>query len=238
MKKKIVILQSNYIPWKGYFDLLYNCDEFIFLDNVQYTKNDWRNRNQLKTKDGLQWLTIPVNYKFSDRPRISDIKVSDKNWGQQHLAKLQECYQEAPHFDSHWLSLMYAEAAGLVSLSEINQFLLQQMLFRLGIHKKLSRSVDYMKLSELDSLDSNERLIRLCELAEAQIYLSGPSAKEYLNESMFKENNIAVAYANYENYPEYRQLHPPFAHQVTMLDLIFNTGADTLKYMKKEKLFL
>lgn len=225
--KKIAILQSNYIPWKGYFDIINQVDEFIFYDDVQYTKNDWRNRNKIKTSNGSLWLTIPVRQENLSQ-KINETKVSQHNWAEKHWKSISLNYSKAPFFHLYKdkLEKFYSEVETPL-LSEINRSAIELINSFLGINTVLTSSSDY-KLIE----GKNERLIDLILQAGGTHYLSGPSAKDYIIEDLFKESGIEVSWMNYSGYPEYPQIHPPFEHAVSVVDLILNTGPDAKKYMK------
>lgn len=233
--KKIVILQSNYIPWKGYFDLMWIADEFIILDDVQYTKNDWRNRNQIKTTHGKKWLTIPVSYKFSDRPLISSINVCQRDWTNEHLTHIKSAYYNATFYHEVMplLESWYNKVKSLKSLSEINLFLLEAITEYLEIDVNITNSKLYISTEELQSLDKNHRLAEICIRANATDYITGPAALSYLKESVFQSCNIKVHVADYNSYAPYPQLHGNFEHHVTILDLIFNLGKSTKDHLRK-----
>lgn len=225
--KKIAILQSNYIPWKGYFDVIGLVDEFIFFDEVQYTKNDWRNRNKVKTPAGSQWITIPV-YQKSLHQKISETRVSNHNWGKKNWNMLTANYGRAPHFKM-FASVFEELYQSLTTplLSEINQAFIKSICNLLSIETKISNSSDYQL-----SGDPTEKLVSLCKQAGATCYLSGPAAKNYLKMNLFEEEHIGLEWMNYENYPEYPQLYPPFVHGVSIVDLLFNTGPSARNFMK------
>jgi hypothetical protein len=229
--KRVAIIQSNYIPWKGYFDIIGMVDEFIIYDEVQYTKNDWRNRNKIKTPAGVQWITIPV-YQKSLNQKISETMVSTHNWGIKNWQTLRSNYGRAPYFKlfAPELEKFYCTSETRM-LSEINTFLLKMICGMIGIGTKISNSADYVLTGE-----PTEKLISLCQQAGAQSYLSGPAAKDYLREELFVHAGIKVEWMDYSGYPEYPQLYPPFAHHVSILDLLFNTGKDALRYMKCGKI--
>jgi hypothetical protein len=228
MTKVLAVIQSNYIPWKGYFDIINMADKFIIHDDVQYTKNDWRNRNKIKTEGGLRWLTIPVSVKGHYGKLIRDIKVTDTRWHKEHWRVLKQQYQRAGCFSEYadWLEELFCDLK-LEYLSEINYKFITEICRELGIETKISWSSDY-ELSD----GKNERLISLCQQVGATEYLSGPAAKDYIDESMFEAAGIKVSWMDYSGYPEYPQLFPPFEHGVSILDLILNMGRDASKYMK------
>lgn len=229
MGKKIAILQSNYIPWKGYFDLIHRVDEFILYDDMQYTRRDWRNRNLIKTKDGTKWLTIPVEVKGKYDQKIKDTKITGKGWAKDHWKTIQHSYSGAKHFGTYkpFLEKAYAECEGEEYLSRVNHKFLTLLCDLLGIKTKITWSMDY-ELVE----GKTERLVGLCKSAGADHYLSGPAAKDYIVDSLFQEAGVKLEYMDYSGYPEYHQLHGSFEHGVTVLDLIFNEGPDAVKFMK------
>ena len=229
--KKIAILQSNYIPWKGYFDIMGSVDEFIIYDEMQYTKNDWRNRNKIKTTNGLIWLTIPVKIEKLNQ-KINETKIADNKWYIKHKNSLQTNYGKATKFKEckDFIFNIYEQASRLDYISEINYTFLNEINKFLKISTKISFSTDY-NIGD----GKTERLINICKQSNSNIYLSGPSAKNYIDEALFTKNNINLEWFDYIGYKEYEQLHPPFEHGVSILDLIFNTGEDAYKYLKSTR---
>jgi hypothetical protein len=218
--KKIAVIQSNYIPWKGYFDVIHDVDQFIFYDDVQFTKNDWRNRNKIKTVQGLVWLTIPVGKKL-DR-LICEVELTDDEWRKKHWMTIQQAYSKAPYFKMYrdFFEYVYHEAQWS-SLSELNQFLIRHISREfLGIQTDFQDSRKYHAQGE--KLD---RLIDLLKKAGASLYISGPSAQAYIDDNAFQTAGIDLVYKEYAGYPEYQQLYPPFEHGVSILDLLFNCGS-------------
>lgn len=226
MYKRIAISQSNYIPWKGYFDFIAGVDEFVLYDDVQYTKRDWRNRNRIKTPQGLKWLTIPV--KGGHSQLINEVEVADANWNEKHWRTIRHMYNKAPQFD------VYAEviehlflSAEMHLLSDINHHFLIGINEILGIGTPLKWSTDYNAKG-----NKSERLISICKQTNADVYVTGPAAKAYLNIDLFENEGISVEWMNYDGYKEYPQLYSDFQHAVSILDLVFNTGLDASKYLK------
>jgi len=220
--RTVAIVQSSYIPWKGYLDLVARSDLFVLLDDVQYTRRDWRNRNRIKTPQGLRWLTIPVETRGRYTQRIRDVRISDRAWARAHWDRLVQSYRQAPCFAAEraWLEPLYRDAAPrLTHLHEVNRLFLAAICQRLGIATPLASS------DEFDLADGKtERLLAICRQAGATEYLSGPAARDYLQTDLFAHHGIAVAWVDYAGYVEYPQLHPPFAHGVTVLDLILHLG--------------
>lgn len=226
--KKIAILQSNYIPWKGYFDLISAVDEFIIYDEMQYTRRDWRNRNLIKTPQGVQWLTVPVKVKGKYHQTIRETEIDGIDWAEKHWKSLVHSYRNAPCFRevSKWLEPFYRQRQ-YQFLSELNRSLLNAVCAYLGISTKISNCWDYRSTA-----GKSERLMDLCLQASGTEYVSGPAARGYLNESVFAAQGINVTWFDYAGYPEYPQLWGEFAHGVTILDLLFSCGADAPLYMK------
>jgi hypothetical protein len=228
VRKTVVISQSDYIPWKGFFDLIGAADELILFDDAQYTRRDWRNRNRIKTPHGPVWITIPVEVKGKYYQRICDTIISDPGWANAHWNQIRQCYSRAAHFAAYREAFedLYL-ACRETSLSRINHRFLTAICSILGIKLRITWSMDY-QLAE----GKTERLIDLCRQARAHRYLSGPSARDYIEPAKFAQAGIELEYCNYSGYPEYPQLYPPFVHEVSILDLIFNTGPDARNYMK------
>ena len=227
--KRIAIVQSNYIPWKGYFDLIRQVDEFVLYDEVQYTRQDWRNRNRIKTANGPAWLTIPVLGKFGQT--IRETRIGETTWARSHCRTLTQAYARAPWMGRYRdaLDQMY-RAADSPWLSEVNELILRTMCEWIGISTPIMRSEDCVKGTD----DRVERLVEICAARGADTYLSGPAAKEYLDETTFAKSGIRVEYADYTGYPAYPQPHPPFEHGVTALDLILSVGPEAVRYMERE----
>lgn len=223
--KKVAILQSNYIPWKGYFDMIAAVDEFILYDDVQFTKNDWRNRNKIKTPLGVQWLTVPVGNDI--KRRIRDVTL-DAKWQIKHWKSLESNYGRAPHFDeiAAWVEPLYATQS-YAYLSQLNRQFIEAVCNYLGIKTAITNSWDYALRD-----GKTERVADLCAQAGGTEYVSGPSAMDYIEASIFSEMGIKLTWFDYSGYPKYPQLWGEFTHEVTVLDLLFNCGKDAPRYMR------
>ncbi|WP_317201060.1 WbqC family protein [Janthinobacterium sp.] len=226
--KKIAILQSNYIPWKGYFDMIAAVDEFILYDDMQYTRRDWRNRNQIKTPQGVQWLTIPVQVKGKYHQTIRETEIDGADWAQAHWKALAQNYRRAPHFAAvaAWLEPLYL-AQPQQYLSPLNRRFIEAVCAYLGISTVISDSSDYTLID-----GKSERLADLCRQAGGTHYLSGPAARDYIDDAVFADAGIDLAWFDYAGYPEYPQLGGAFVHGVTILDLLFNCGKEAPRYMR------
>lgn len=229
-KKKVAILQSNYIPWKGYFDLINEVDEFVIYDDMQFTRRDWRNRNKIKTSSGIIWLTIPVEVKGKFEQTIKDTRVADKNWPKKHWKSISLAYGKSPFFKEYkeYFEDLYLDAATRIDfLSDVNYLFITNIMNFLGVRTALLKSSDF-NLRE----GKTERLLGICKDLNATEYLSGPSAKNYLDVGLMEFEGVSVKWIDYSGYHSYAQLHGEFEHSVTILDLIFNVGNDVKKYMK------
>jgi hypothetical protein len=227
VKKRIAVFQSNYIPWKGYFDLIGSVDEFILDDNVQYTKQSWRNRNRIKTHDGLQWLTIPVHVQFPQQ--ICETEIAHDGWRQRHWRSIESAYHRSARFGEFGVCLeaLY-QTATFARLSQVNEHFLRGICDWMGIRTPFLRTTDMPVAGE-----RNERIVEICRLRRATGLLNGPSAREHMDERCFVEAGITVEYADYDSYPDYPQLHGPFEHAVSIIDLLLNCGRDFGAYTKR-----
>ena len=216
---KVVILQSNYIPWKGYFDLINDADIFVFYDCVKYTKNDWRNRNKIYTKNGLQWLTIPISSNAT-KQLIEEVDIDNGNWQNLHYNSLFYGYRKAPFFyQLEELLEIYLVNNRWVKLSNLNQFLIKLISEKIGIKTVFRQANDFeMKGNKI------EKLLSILNSIGASEYISGKAAQSYLfgSETMFNDYNIQLTYKEYPNYPVYRQLSSNFEQSVSILDMIAN----------------
>jgi hypothetical protein len=222
----VAIIQSSYIPWKGYFDIIHDADEFIFLDEVQYTVRDWRTRNRIKTANGSIWLTVPAG---SDRNRlIRDVAIDDSSWQEKHWKSITHSYSRAPYFRQYadFFEELY-RARVWTNLSDMNRYMTEKVARELlGIRTRFTDSSSYS--AQGAKLD---KILDLLRLSHATRYISGPSASGYLDPARFEELGIELVLKDYSGYPEYKQLYPPFEHAVSIIDLIFNTGPDAADFI-------
>lgn len=222
------ILQPSYIPWRGYFHQIQKSDVFVFYDDVQYDKHGWRNRNRIKTANGPRWLTIPVRHKgnVTDHLRICDIPIVwDEDWNTRHLASLRQSYGKAPFF-AHYAELLTA------TLSRRPERLADFTIdFTIALARQLGLATRFVRSSELALVgDRTDRLIAILDRVGATHYISGPSARDYLEEDKLSAAGISLEYMVYD-YPEYEQLHPPYDPQVSILDLLFMKGDLASEYI-------
>lgn len=224
---KVAITQSNYIPWKGYFDLLAAADLFILYDDMQFTRRDWRNRNLIKTPQGPQWLTVPVKVKGKYTQPIRETQLQDASWADGHWKTINANYARAPFFReiAQFLEPLYRER--YETISTLNRRFIEAICGYLRIQTTIANSWDYALVD-----GKSERLADLCRQAGATTYISGPAARGYLDESFFAAGDIAVEWFDYGGYPAYSQLWGEFNHGVSIIDLLFNCGPDSPSMMK------
>ena len=223
-----VILQPSYIPWRGYFDQINKADLFIFYDDVQYDKHGWRNRNRIKTKQGCQWITIPVYSKgvIETGLPINQVKINwSENWNDKHWRSIQQAYSKAPFFEQYSGLLEPFFQQHPEFLADFTIDLTVAIARQLGIHH-----TQFMRSSTLQAEGARtDRLISILTKVGATHYLSGPSARDYIEEDKFNSAGISLEYMQY-NYPEYAQLYPPYDPSVSIIDLLFMTGPEALNY--------
>jgi hypothetical protein len=228
--RRTAIVQSNYIPWKGYFDLINHVDAFVLLDEVQYTRRDWRNRNRIKTAAGTRWISIPVQTRGRYEQRIDETRIADPGWRRSHWSAIEQAYRDAPHFASVAAALapLYAEPGRAGErLSDVNHAFLCRLRDMLGIDTPITWSTDYETRD-----DRSQRLLDICLATGATEYVSGPLAREYLDVGAFAAAGVTVAWFDYSGYPPYPQLHGDFDHGVSAIDLLFCAGPGSRRLLK------
>lgn len=228
INRRIAILQPNYIPWKGVFDLINRVDIFVFFDDVQYTTKDWRNRNKIKTPNGDLWLTVPVKSKGQRHQLICEAEINtEDNWQLKHYKTIKSSYQKAKFFKEYEFLLeeIYLKTQWK-KIADLDIFSTKLLASTLGIR------VQWINSSNLNCSGDKEgeRVVEICNKLNCNYFINGPSAKAFMSQSIFDDANITLDYINY-NYPEYPQLYSPFNHYVSVLDLIFNCGNDAKKFI-------
>lgn len=224
---KVIITQSNYIPWKGYFRPMKEATHFVVYDDMQYTKRDWRNRNLLISPIGPKWLSIPIDVKGKFYQKINEAKVSDKNWNIDHWNFIETNYKKSPYYNLYkdeFKGLYLSEKSEF--LSEININFIKKIIELLNIDITILDSRNF----ELKG-DRTEKLLNICLELKAKEYFTGEAAKNYINENVFIENNVKITYNDHSSYPEYKQLWYSFDHHVSIIDMFFNLGEKTGEFI-------
>lgn len=225
---KCAIVQPSYLPWRGYFHLIQRADVFVFYDDVQFDKHGWRNRNRVKTVNGPAWLTVPVAKKgnVTQGTRIDEIEIAPgRNWAAKHLATIRQAYARAPHLDRYIgvVEQLLDDPPRLLADITIDSTV--ALAGELGVQRQFVRS------SELGVPGGRmERLIGVLAEVGATHYISGPSARAYIDEDRFADAGIGLEYMTYD-YPTYPQLHGPFEPNVSILDLLFMEGPDAPRFI-------
>lgn len=229
-RKVLAILQSNYIPWKGYFDIMAAVDEFVLYDEVQFTRRDWRNRNKIVLNGEPHWLTIPVASKGRYHEPIDTITVSDASWADRHWQTIRQAYRRAPFFETYRdrLAETYEHAARLEKLSAINELFLTVLSDYLGLTTVVTHSRDVPREAET----ATDRLLEICSARSATDYVSGPAARAYIDPEAFSSKAIALHYANYSGYPPYPQDSEILEHGVSVVDLLMHCGPQARDHLK------
>jgi len=225
---RVGIIQSNYIPWRGYFDFIDDVDLFIIYDDVQFTKNDWRNRNQIKTPNGLKWITVPVKYEKLNK-LINETKIDYKqNWQSKHIESLNLNYSNSLNIQSCINEYIDIIEKTYNSISELNIAMIKWINSTLKIDTPLKRSEDFNPIGQ-----KTDRLVDILKKVNASVYLSGPAAKNYLEYDKFKEAGISLEFKSYDYIP-YPQLWGEFENYVTVIDLLLNCGPDSRNFLKSK----
>lgn len=229
-EKSIAILQSNYIPWKGYFDLIAAVDEFLIFDEVQYTRRDWRNRNKVVVQGTVKWLTIPVKTKGLFVEPIEEIETDGQGWAEQHWKTITHAYRRSAYFANYQVVLeaAYQKAAKLVRLTDINELFLRTITGLLEIDTPIARANVVPRTTQFPT----DRLVEICLGRQATEYVSGPAARAYIETEKFGNARVALKYADYSGYPVYEQHATAFEHGVSILDVLMRCGPAARGHLK------
>jgi len=225
MAMKVGMIQSNYLPWRGYFDFIDDVDLFIFYDDVQYTPRNWRNRNRIKTPAGAQWLTVPVIHGRDTLIQAARIDYS-KRWVEKHIKTIEGAYNKAPHFTEYAEELFDLLRLPAATISELNIRLCRWLMQQFGIKTDLKKSADFDIAG-----DKYNRPLHILRTIGATGYLSGPAARPYTDPVLFHDAGIALEFKSYD-YPPYPQLHGEFVPDVSAIDLLFNCGPESRRFLK------
>lgn len=228
--KTIAILQSNYLPWRGYFDIVAAVDEFLIFDEVQFTRRDWRNRNRIMVQGAPHWLTIAVKTKGKFDVPIKEVEVVDASWAEKHWRTIASAYGKAEYFARYCdaLAQAYEQAARLPMLSAINELFLKLLMGFLDLPDRIGHTTSVSRRAETPT----DRLVEICVARGADTYLSGPAARAYIEIDKFERAGVALRYADYSGYPAYDQKAPGFEPGVSMLDVLMRCGPAARTHLK------
>ncbi len=222
----VAVHQPQYLPWLGYFDKIDRADVFCFLDNVQYKKNEWQNRNRIKTANGWQWVTTPVLFQFPQK--INEVKINSRvNWQRKHFQALLTNYRKAPFFNDYIDFFEQVYSKNWDSLSELNIYLILNILKMLDLESKSTVLASDLQLSE----DPTDRLIDICKKLGGDIYLSGPDGIKYMDTDRFQQRGIKIMVQDFKH-PDYPQLFGEFQSHLSIVDLLFNCGPGSIQKIR------
>jgi hypothetical protein len=223
----VAIHQPQYLPWLGYFDKLDRCDVFCLLDTVQYKKNEFQNRNRIKTADGWQWLTVPVTYSFPQR--IEEVGVNQTvDWQRKHLQALKTNYSKAPFFNTYYATFEEFYQQSYEMVVEVNLASIELLMGFLGLERELVLASSL----QLETEDSTLRLVKICQSLGGDFYLSGRDGAKYMDVDLFASNQIDILYQDFKH-PQYPQCYGPFEPNMSVVDLLFNCGPESLTTIRK-----
>jgi hypothetical protein len=228
---RIVVLQPSYIPWLGYFDQMSKSDAFVIYDDVQYDKNGWRNRNRIKTRRGPQWLTVPVLIKGRDSPLNREVEINNTvSWQTKHLRSIVQNYSKAPFFKLYMDLVQRILERPWRLLIDLNMAFIRMIVEQLGLDTRIYFSSEL----KIPNNGKTQRLIEICLYFEADIFLEGDAGKDYIDERLFARADVQLEYHGYQH-PVYRQLHGDFIPYMSVIDLLFNHGKDSLNILTHQK---
>ncbi len=216
----VTIHQPNYLPWAGFFHKWLISDAFIILDTVQYHKNEWQNRNRIKTANGAQWLTVPVSYRLPQT--IEEVGIATPNWARKHIFAIEQAYARAPYLDAYWPELREVLSEPWERISELNRAVIRTLGEMLGCCAPLHLASEM----ETVSTDPTGRLISLCQELAGDAYLSGREGRGYLEAERFSGAGIDLWFQEVEA-SHYPQLHGSFISHLSVIDMLFNLGPAT-----------
>jgi hypothetical protein len=221
----VAIHQPQYLPWLGYFDKMLKADVFCYLDTVQYKKNEWQNRNRIKTAAGWQWLTVPVTYRYPQK--IGQVGIDNRaDWARKHLQALHTNYRRAPFFETYFPAVEALLSRRWESIAALNLSLIECLREILGIGRKPTVCASSMCAAD----EPTDRLIDICQSLGADSYLAGAGAAGYMDLEKFRQRGIRVVTQDFQH-PVYLQLYNGFQDQLSIVDLIFNCGPESVGIM-------
>ncbi|MBD3427000.1 MAG: hypothetical protein GF409_07230 [Candidatus Omnitrophica bacterium] len=222
----VAIHQPQYLPWLGYFDKMDQSDVFVLLDDVQYKKNEWQNRNKIRNADTWQWLTVPVLYQFGQP--INQVEIDNTtNWSDKHIKSIEINYSKAPHFEEHAAFFEETFKREWPLLEQINSHFIQYLKRALGIKARIVKS------STMDlETSGTQRLVDICSRLDADVYLSGAGGRDYLEEDLFSGSGIELKFQSYRH-PEYEQVYEGFEPYMSVIDLLFTSGSKSIDIIRE-----
>ncbi|NIM96501.1 MAG: hypothetical protein GTO24_00030 [candidate division Zixibacteria bacterium] len=224
--RTVGILQPGYLPWLGFFEQLHRCDEFVLYDDVQFEKGSWRNRNRIKTPNGTQWLTVPVLLKGRDFPLIKDVVINPTmTWQKKHVKSIRQNYSNAPFFE------LYADGL-FARLNQTWNYLIDldlELIYWLA--EQLNIFTPIRLASSLGIQGSGvQRLVDIIDAVNGSHFYEGSAGKNYIDVDVFEKNGISITFQDY-NHPKYPQRYGDFISHLSIIDLLFNCGPESLNIL-------
>lgn len=224
----VVVLQPGYLPWLGFFDQMLRSDVFVYYDDVQYDKHGWRNRNRIKSPTGPIWLTVPVLSTGRHGQKINEVEIDNRlPWARKHVTAILQNYAKAPHVKLYLPQLEELLMRRWESLAELDVATVKLICDWIGIDRQIERTSCIGIRGE-----QSRRLLDICLNFEADIYLSGDSAQNYLDTELFTQEGVQIEWQSYRH-PAYPQLHGEFTPSLSVLDLVMNVGEESLNVLGK-----
>lgn len=224
----VSVHQSQYLPWLGYFHKIVQSDLFVFLDNVQYKKREFQNRNKIRAPEGYLWLTVPVKTRGRYEQKIREVEIDNtENWQHKHWETIKKCYHRAKGFDVYTGFFEDVYKKEWKYLTELNCHIIKFILQCFGIQTP----VKYETELEIEG-ESTVRIVNICKKINADAYLSGQGGKDYMDESLFDKEKIKLEYQQFVH-PEYKQQYEPFMPFMSAVDLLFNYGEESKQFFRK-----
>jgi hypothetical protein len=225
-RRVAVILQPSYLPWLGYFSQMQRSDVFVLYDDVQYDKHSWRNRNRIKTLQGIQWLTVPVLTKGQNWPTNRVVRIDNAiDWRKKHRLSIRQNYGKAPYFSDYFGIFDDLYYRPWDSLLELNMTFLNAVCDMLGLKRETVFSSDLGVKG-----DTVERLIAICNQLGANVFYEGAAGRDYIDDELFARAGIKLEYQDYRH-PVYHQLYGDFVPYMSVVDLLFNCGPKSLEIL-------
>ena len=224
----VSIRQPVYLPYLGFFKKIQSCDVFVFLDDVQYERGDFDNRNKIRTNEGFMWLTVPI-YNKSGQTLMDAKIVNNQNWNKKQRNAIELNYRKAPYFETYSKDIFSILEKKWENLIDLNLEFIKYFMSVLDLKTKTIRS------SKLDITSTkSERLLEICKRYRATVYLSGELGKNYLNEKIFHNVGIKILYEKFQH-PTYNQIHGSFIPNMSIIDLLFNEGDKSKEILLNSK---
>ena len=223
----VAVHQPQYLPWLGYFDKIRRADAFCYLNDVQYKKNEWQNRNRIKTAQSWQWLTVPVSYRFPEK--INEVHINNTvDWKKKHLQALITNYSRAPYFKEYISIFEDVFSKDWELISDLNIHLIELLRGVLQLQETSTVISSDLKLSD----DPTGRLIDICNHLGADTYLAGQGGANYMDVERFEKNGLQVIVQEFEH-PVYPQLFDEFQSHLSIVDLLFNCGPESMNIIRE-----